>query len=113
MSETVFSILLVIVGLFVGVFAMFIVNYIKGATAESKAEKMLANAKVEAEKIKRDSILETKEDYKSFEDYISIWDCDYGFWELGLPPVLTHDGEINIIHDDEVDKLSEYDESIM
>lgn len=62
MSEPVFSILLVIVGLFIGVFVMFIVNYIKKASAGSKAETIIASAKLEAEKIKRDSILESKEE---------------------------------------------------
>ena len=83
--------------------------YIDGNTTEN--ENVFIEQHVETEEL--DTIFETKEDYQSFEDYISVWDGDYGFWELGLPPVLTHDGEINIIHDDEIDKLSEYDESIM
>ena len=62
MSEPVFSILLVVVGLFIGVFVMFIVNYIKKASAGSKADNIIASAKSEAEKIKRDSILESKEE---------------------------------------------------
>mgnify|MGYP003296921877 FL=1 len=83
--------------------------YIDGNTTEN--ENVFIEQHVETEEL--DTIFETKEDYQSFEDYISVWDGDYGFWELGLPPVLTHDGEINIIHDDEIDKLSEYDESII
>lgn len=62
MSEPIFSILLVLIGLFVGVIVMFIVNYIKGASAENKAEKIIENAKAESEKIKRNSILESKEE---------------------------------------------------
>ena len=62
MNETVFSILLVLIGLFVGIIAMLIFNYIKGATAGNKAEKIIENAKAESEKIKRDSILESKEE---------------------------------------------------
>ena len=62
MNQIVFSILLVLIGLFVGIISMFIVNYIKGASAGSKAEKIIENAKNESEKIKRDSILESKEE---------------------------------------------------
>ena len=62
MNQIVFSILLVLIGLFVGIISMFIVNYIKGANAGSKAEKIIENAKAESEKIKRDSILESKEE---------------------------------------------------
>ncbi len=62
MSETIFSILLVLIGLFVGIIIMFVINYIKGATAGNKAEKIIESAKAESEKIKRDSILESKEE---------------------------------------------------
>ena len=62
MDNIFFSILLVLIGLFVGVIVMFIVNYIKGASAENKAEKIIENAKAESEKIKRNSILESKEE---------------------------------------------------
>ena len=62
MSEPIFSILLVLIGLFVGIIIMFIVNYIKGSSASSKAEKIIESSKAEAEKIKRDSILESKEE---------------------------------------------------
>ena len=62
MNQIVFSILLVLIGLFVGIISMFIVNYIKGTRAGSKAEKIIENAKAESEKIKRDSILESKEE---------------------------------------------------
>ena len=62
MSEAIFSILLVLIGLFVGIIVMFIVNYIKGASASSKAEKIIESAKAESETIKRNSILESKEE---------------------------------------------------
>jgi len=62
MSDIIFSILLVLIGLFVGIIVMFIVNYIKGASAENKAEKIIESAKAESEKIKRNSILESKEE---------------------------------------------------
>ena len=57
-----FSILLVLIGLFFGIIVMIIFNYIKNAKAESKAEKMIENAKKEADKAKRDSIIEAKEE---------------------------------------------------
>ena len=83
--------------------------YIDGNTTEE--EKLFVEQHIPTEEI--DTIMETTEDSQSFQEYISVWDGDYGFWELGLPPVLTHDGEINIIHDDSIEELPEYDESIM
>lgn len=62
MNGTFFSILLVLIGLFFGIIVMIIFNYIKNAKAESKAEKMIENAKKEADKAKRDSIIEAKEE---------------------------------------------------
>ena len=62
MSNIIFSILLVVIGLFVGIISCIILNRIKGFTASKKAEKMLENAKKEADKLKRDSILEAKEE---------------------------------------------------
>ena len=62
MNEMILSILLVLIGLFVGIITMNIVNYIKNLHASNKIEKMLENAKLEAEKLKRDNILEAKED---------------------------------------------------
>lgn len=62
MNEIVFSILLVLLGLFVGIISMVIVNYLKGVSANNKAEKILEDAKKEAEKIKRDGVLELKEE---------------------------------------------------
>ncbi|MBP3461526.1 MAG: ribonuclease Y [Bacilli bacterium] len=62
MDNVFFSILLVLIGLFVGIIVMIIFNYIKNANAESKAEKMIENAKKEAEKAKRDSIVEAKDE---------------------------------------------------
>ena len=57
-----FSILLFLIGLFVGAIGIFIFNYIKGNMASKKAEKILENAKKDAEKVKRESILEAKEE---------------------------------------------------
>ncbi|MBR2708347.1 MAG: ribonuclease Y [Bacilli bacterium] len=58
----IFSILLVLIGLFVGIIAMIILNTIKVSAADKKSQKILENAKKEADKIKRDSILEAKEE---------------------------------------------------
>ena len=62
MNNIIFSILLVILGLFVGIITMIILNYIKGLSASKKAEKTIEKAKKEADKIKRESILEAKEE---------------------------------------------------
>ncbi|MDD3453225.1 MAG: ribonuclease Y [Bacilli bacterium] len=58
----IFSILLVLIGLFVGIITMVIIGYLKGLSATSKAEKIIENAKKEADKTKRDNILEVKEE---------------------------------------------------
>ncbi|MBR3229430.1 MAG: ribonuclease Y [Bacilli bacterium] len=58
----IFSILLVLIGLFVGIIAMIILNSIKVSASDKKSQKILENAKKEADKIKRDSILEAKEE---------------------------------------------------
>lgn len=62
MNEVIFSILLVLIGLFVGIIIMFLINYLKGIKAKADAEKIIENAKKEADKLKRDSILESKEE---------------------------------------------------
>lgn len=62
MNEMILSILLVLIGLFVGIITMFIINYLRGISANGKAEKIIEKAKKEAEKIKRDNILESKEE---------------------------------------------------
>ena len=62
MNNIIFSILLVLIGLFVGIIAMIILNTIKVSATDKKSQKLLENAKKEADKIKRDSILEAKEE---------------------------------------------------
>ncbi|MFV0249675.1 MAG: ribonuclease Y [Bacilli bacterium] len=62
MDKTIFPILLVLIGLFVGITIILVINYFKVASASSKAEKIIDSAKKEADKVKRDSILETKEE---------------------------------------------------
>ena len=62
MNDVIFSILLVVVGLFVGAFIMIIINKIKVSAAQKEADKLIRDAKKEAEKAKRDGILELKEE---------------------------------------------------
>ena len=56
------SILLVIVGLVVGFAVSFALNYFKGNLASNKADGMIAQAKKEIEKMKRDAAIEQKEE---------------------------------------------------
>ena len=62
MNDVVFSILLVVVGLFVGASIVMIYNKFRVSAAQKEADKLIANAKKEAEKAKRDGILELKEE---------------------------------------------------
>ena len=62
MNSFMLSILLVLIGIFIGVISILIFNYIKKNNANNKAEKIIEKAKKEADKIKRDTILETKEE---------------------------------------------------
>ncbi len=60
--ETLFSILLVVIGLSVGVVGSFLLNNLKEKNSNKKAEEIIEKAKKEAEKTKRDTLLETKEE---------------------------------------------------
>ena len=62
MNDVVFSILLVVVGLFVGGFLVFILNRLRVSQAQKDADKLIQDAKREAEKVKRDGVLELKEE---------------------------------------------------
>ena len=62
MDNVFFSILLVLIGLFVGIIGVIIFNYFRGNNTSKKIEKMLEKANKDAEKIKRDQILEAKEE---------------------------------------------------
>ncbi len=62
MDNMLLSILLIIIGLIVGFGIEFIFNYLKGNIASKKAEGLINQAKKEVEKLKRDSILEQKEE---------------------------------------------------
>jgi len=60
MPDVMSSILLVLVGLIVGIIAMFIFNLIRKNSATDKADKILEKAKIDAENIKKDYIAEAK-----------------------------------------------------
>lgn len=62
MENVIFSILLVLIGLFIGIILMFIFNYIKSLNLSTKAENIIEKAKKDADKIKRDYLLESKEE---------------------------------------------------
>ena len=62
MNNVAFSILLVIIGLVVGFVISLIINSMKGSMASKKADSMIANAKKEIEKLKRDAAIEQKEE---------------------------------------------------
>lgn len=62
MTEIMYSVMFTLLGLLLGIIAMFIINYFKVSTAAKKADKLIEEAKKEAEKIKRDRILEAKEE---------------------------------------------------
>jgi len=60
--DLLFSILLVILGLAIGVFFTFYMNNLKENNTAKKVEEMLEKAKKEADKTKRDYLLEAKEE---------------------------------------------------
>ena len=62
MENLIISILLVVVGLFIGAFTMIIVNKFKVSKAQKYADKLIQDAKREAEKVKRDGVFELKEE---------------------------------------------------
>lgn len=62
MNDIFISILVFILGVFVGLIIVFVINIIKKKKDEKKALSILEQAKKEAEKTKRESILEAKEE---------------------------------------------------
>lgn len=62
MGNALISVLLLIVGLFVGAIIAFIITSLKKKSEENKASNIIEKAKKEAEKAKRDALLEAKED---------------------------------------------------
>ena len=62
MENIILFILFGILGLFVGIIIMIILNYVKASRASKKAEAILEKAQKEADKIKRDYLLDAKEE---------------------------------------------------
>ena len=62
MNNTVFSILLVVLGLVLGCGISFLINFLKGKSAAKSAEKLISQAKKDIEKMKREASLEQKEE---------------------------------------------------
>ncbi len=62
MDNMVFSILLLIIGLGIGLVIAFVFSRLKEKNAQNKSDNIINQAKKEADKIKRDSILEQKEE---------------------------------------------------
>lgn len=56
------TILILFLGAIIGAITLIIINYIKGINVQNKANKLLEDAKKEAEKHKRDTLLELKEE---------------------------------------------------
>ena len=70
MNNVIFSILLVLVGLIVGIIAMFIFNLIRKNSASNNADRILERARTDAEKIKRDYLAEAKEEANEFKNKV-------------------------------------------
>ena len=62
MDDLVFSILLVVLGLLIGLFIAFVINSIRVSVASKKIASLREEAKKEIEKMKRDAVLEQKEE---------------------------------------------------
>ena len=62
MNNILLSILLVLIGLFIGIILMFVINYLRGINVAKKTEVLLEKARKDADKIKRDYLLEAKEE---------------------------------------------------
>ena len=62
MDDLVFSILLVVLGLLIGLFIAFVINSIRVSVASKKIASLREEAKKEIEKMKRDAALEQKEE---------------------------------------------------
>ena len=70
MNDVLISILLVFVGLIVGIIVMFIFNNIRKNKATDSAEKIISNAKTEADKIKKDTISEAKNEANEIKNRV-------------------------------------------
>ena len=65
MEQFLFSILLIIFGLVIGFGLTFLVDFLRENTTSKKINKMLEDAEKNADKIKRDAVMEAKE--KSYQ----------------------------------------------
>ena len=68
MDNILISILLVILGLIFGVISVFIINHIRKNNTSKSISDMLDKAKEDAEKIKKDYLLEGKEEIRILKD---------------------------------------------
>lgn len=62
MSELLFSVLLIVVGLLIGLFIAFVINSLRVSAASKKAEALLEQAKKDIERVRRDAAIEQKEE---------------------------------------------------
>ncbi len=62
MENLTFSVLQILVGFFVGILVMLFINYIKNLMSSQKSKSLMEEALKEASKIKRDYLLEAKEE---------------------------------------------------
>lgn len=62
MEKTTMTILALLVGIFLGVIVMIVVSYLRNKSGESKATKIIEQAKKEADKQKRDALAELKQE---------------------------------------------------
>lgn len=62
MNSVLISVLLIVIGLSVGIGISFIINLLRGNMASKKADGIINQARKDADKLKRDSILEQKEE---------------------------------------------------
>ena len=63
-KQIVFSALLILIGLILGIFLIILLSYIRRTKTTNKIKEMLEKARKEAEKIKREGILEQKETHR-------------------------------------------------
>ena len=68
MNDTLFSILLIIIGLFCGAAIVLVINKLKLVKAKENATEIIESAKKEAEKIKKEYISEAKEETSKFKE---------------------------------------------
>ncbi len=62
MNNPIYSILIFVLGLIIGIVAILVINYLKNKKKEKTADSIITNAKKEADKLKRESLFETKEE---------------------------------------------------